>query len=73
MFVQGRATIEHVTVTSCHVIVETMAFLGEQSAVAVTAFTAAGQLRRVKEDWRRLAIPNGVTNDQMVNVVIRYI
>jgi hypothetical protein len=71
MFVQGRVTIENVTtVTTCHVIVETLAFLGEQSDVAVTAFTAAGQLRRAKEHWRCLAIPNGVTNVQMVSVVI---
>ena len=50
-----------------------LAFMAENSDVAVTAFSGEGQNRWFDERWRCLKIPDGITQGQIVGVVVLYI
>jgi hypothetical protein len=57
----------------CLGVVNTLAFMGRNSDVAITAFSGQGQQRFISQNWRCLDAPDGVTTGQMIRVIIRYI
>jgi hypothetical protein len=57
----------------CMGIVVALAHVAGASDVGMSALNEEGKLRMLKERWRSLCIPNGVTQGQLVRVVVRYL
>jgi Rap1a immunity proteins len=57
----------------CLGTVGAIAFMAQNSDVAISALSGEGQAMLLKGSRRCADIPSGVTNGQMVRVVVRYI
>lgn len=53
--------------------VTSLATLAANSTVSPSAFSGAGKERAVIEHWRCVRPPDGVSDDETLNVVVRYI